>query len=304
MQLPRLGVILSDDELRRRVDAWFHKPMIVLAVLVLPLLGVEFLLLGRHPELQQGILGILIPLALAVIWLAFFVEFVVKITIAESRIEYVRRHWIDLAIIVMPLLRPLRIARVARTAKVFTLRGVGMKMARYGFALFLGVEAGERLAERFGLRRTGLRDPSEMTRHQLEQEVKRLRGTVEAWEQWHAAHRAHRERFGIDRHFEAREAPGAPGPRAGTPEPEGEPRPGADGGDPAGRSASAGMPASPREDDRRPRPPAADAPPRGPRPSATSAREPETGPPAAPRSAAAPPAPAAPGRRSGAPDGT
>lgn len=207
MRLPRFGIVVSDDSLRRRVERWFHKPMIVLAILVLPLLAVEFLLFGRHPELRDGLLGDLLVVALAVIWLAFFIEFVIKIVIAESRVEYVRRHWIDVAIIVLPLLRPLRIARVARTARVFTLRGVGVKMARYGFALFLGVEAGDRLARRIGLRRDGRRDPARMTRHQLIQEVRRARRQVDAWEAWFDEHRAHREEFGVDHHFDRRDRP-------------------------------------------------------------------------------------------------
>jgi hypothetical protein len=221
VRLPRIGILVSDDELRRSVDRWFHKPMIVLAVLVLPLLAFEFLVLGRRPELREGILGDLLLVALAVIWLAFFVEFVIKVTIAESRIEYARRHWIDVAIIVLPLLRPLRIARVARTAKVFTLRGVGVKMARYGFALFLGVEAGDRLARRIGLRREGRRDPTRMTRHQLIQEVRRTRRQVDAWEAWFDEHRAHRETYGVDHHFDRRDRPSpeAASPEAATPDP-------------------------------------------------------------------------------------
>lgn len=207
MYLPWIGCVLADDALRVRVDRAFHSPMIVLALCVLPLLLIEFLLFKKMPDLKEGWLGTAVQVALWLIWTAFFVELVIKVTIAESRFEYLRRHWIDVLIVVLPLLRPLRITRLARTARVFTLRGVGMKMFRSVAAVLLGAEIGERLAQRFGLRRDGRPDPRRMTRLQLENEVKSLRGRIDAWEVWFDEHRTHREAHGVDHHFDGREQP-------------------------------------------------------------------------------------------------
>ncbi|MFK7961205.1 MAG: hypothetical protein AB8G96_11850 [Phycisphaerales bacterium] len=229
VRVHRLGVVLASDRLRRRVDRRFHLPMIVLAVMVLPLLAIEMLVFPKFPVLQQGILGLLVPIGFAVIWLAFLIEFVIKIMIAESRIEYVRRHWLDVVIIAVPVLRPLRVARIARTARVFTLRGVGMKFLRYGLAVFIGAEIGERMAARLGLRKNPRPEPGKMTRHQLETELTLQRRRVDAWDAWYAEHREHRDTYGTDVDFDARARPEVTVPELDAgPDPDDEdPRPGA-----------------------------------------------------------------------------
>ena len=136
---------------------------------------------------------------MAVIWLAFFIEFVVKIAIAESRIEYVRRNWLDLIVLCIPLLRPLRVASLARTSRVFTLRGVGMKFLQYIFTFIIGLEATDRLLDRVGLgNRRDRNNPLQMTRYELINELKRRRKTCDAWDAWYEREREHLERCGVD----------------------------------------------------------------------------------------------------------
>ncbi len=184
-----LGVVIADDDLRKRVDRRFHKPMILLALLVLPLLVLDYVYIREVSEsgATGGWLWWLVISGLTIIWIAFTLEFVIKIAIAESRLEYLRRNWLDLIIIVIPILRPLRMASVARTTRVFTLRGVGFKFARYVFTLFIGLEATNRMFERLGIKpRVARVDPEQMTRHQLTDEVKRLRRLADEWSQWYA----------------------------------------------------------------------------------------------------------------------
>jgi len=95
VSVPLIGIVIADDMVRRRVARRFHWPMIVLALGILPLLLVEFL---QSPETGTP-LRYAVDIGFAVIWLAFVIEFVIKITIAESRPEYVRRNWLDLIII-------------------------------------------------------------------------------------------------------------------------------------------------------------------------------------------------------------
>jgi len=195
VRVPLVGIVISDDDLRERVDHYFHWPMIVLALAILPLLAIE---VYRKPT---GAMQFAIEIGFAVIWLAFVVEFSWKITIAESRIEYVRRNWFDLVIILLPLLRPLRAFRatqgLARSTRVFRLRGVGMKCARYVFTILIGLKATDRLLQRIGLKSSDERkDAEKMTRHELTRAVKRLRRRNDAWEQWYEAHERYVERHG------------------------------------------------------------------------------------------------------------
>ena len=191
--VPLLGLVIADDDTRHRIDRFFHWPMIVVAIVFLPLLLVEFLYLNQLRTVDEKTTTEMIIywgaiVGLAGVWLAFLIEFIVKIAIAESRFEYVRRNWLDVIIILVPVLRPLRIASLAKTSRVFTLRGVGMKMLRYCITIVVGLEATNRMLERVGVRRKdGRTDPRDMTRHQLMHEVLQLRRQLDRWEQWHTA---------------------------------------------------------------------------------------------------------------------
>lgn len=193
MALRNGAVLVCDDVLRQKVERFFYLPMIVLALAVLPLLVIEVM------QLSQGWVQTAVDIAFSFIWVAFFVEFMLKIVIAESRFEYVRRNWLDLCVILVPFLRPLRLSTgLAKTTRMFKLRGVGMKMARHGVAAALGLGATEILLKRFGfnLRSGGAKPAESMTRYELIDEVKRLRRVHESWSKWYVAHNAHVARHG------------------------------------------------------------------------------------------------------------
>jgi hypothetical protein len=187
-------VVISNDDLRRHVDRRFHWPMITLALLMLPLLVIELWVTTKPTWLWWTCWA-----AMTLIWLAFFIEFIVKITIAECRIEYAKRNWLDIFIILLPALRPLRVAAITRTSRLFTLRGVGLKFARYFFTVVLGLEATDRLLHRVGLKKKQVRrHPDKMTRHQISKEVLRLRRLADDWEDWYAKHLEHLEAQGVE----------------------------------------------------------------------------------------------------------
>jgi voltage-gated potassium channel len=51
-------------------------------------------------------------------WVLFGVDFIVRVALADRRARYVLRHWLDVLIIALPLLRPLRLLRLASLLKV------------------------------------------------------------------------------------------------------------------------------------------------------------------------------------------
>jgi hypothetical protein len=190
LRLPRVGIVVADDELRFRVDRVFHWPMIVLALLVLPLLAIELFYLDKFPEAERNWIGILCWIGFTAIWLAFFVEFVIKVAIAECRVEYCKRNWLDIIIIIVPALRPLRLTSLVRTSRVFKLRGVGMKAFRYALAFIVGLEVADPWLQKIGLKKSkARREPEKMTRFELTDEIKRLRRRNDQWEAWHKAQR-------------------------------------------------------------------------------------------------------------------
>jgi voltage-gated potassium channel len=50
-----------------------------------------------------------------VVWGAFAVDYIVRLTLARHRWEFVRTHWLDLPAVVLPLLQPLRLLRLVAT---------------------------------------------------------------------------------------------------------------------------------------------------------------------------------------------
>lgn len=189
VRVPMLGVVIADDELRARVRRRFHWPMIVLALLVLPVLGVEFLVLKHLTPERAELVSTIVVISEIIISTCFAIELVVKVTIAESRFEYLRRNWLDVVVVLLPFLRAFRIlraAKVTQTTRVFRLRGVGTKFARQLLTLIVGLKVTDRILERFGVvRTTGRKSPSKMTRYELMDEVKKTRRVLDAWEKWY-----------------------------------------------------------------------------------------------------------------------
>jgi len=109
-------------------------PMLFVALMILPILGIEFFWAKYVAELPS--LALALDLGTAVIWLAFAGEFIVMSALAENKLVYVARHWINLAIILLPFLaflrsfqfmRLLRLGRATKVLKVYRLRGLGLR---------------------------------------------------------------------------------------------------------------------------------------------------------------------------------
>jgi voltage-gated potassium channel len=136
--LPRVGWQRVGRHLSHRLERVFSGPMILMALAVLPLLGVE--IYGRRilGPLNWQLIVVLI-IGEMIIWLAFALEFIIMVSVVPKPIRYCREHWIDIAIICLPLIAFLRILRlgrllrlhhVTRVARVYRLRGLSMRMFR------------------------------------------------------------------------------------------------------------------------------------------------------------------------------
>jgi len=134
---PQLKWQAVSRELRDRLERAGNIPMITIACLVLPLIAIEFQYaeqLENHPRWAGGLAA-----ATALIWFAFAYEFVVMFSLAEKKFEYCKTHWLDLAIILLPLVaflralrlgRLLRLQQLSRTARIYRMRGLAMRAWR------------------------------------------------------------------------------------------------------------------------------------------------------------------------------
>lgn len=135
--LPRLGWTNATETLGDQIENVFALPMIFVAVLILPVIGIEFIYereIGANAAYHLGV-----NLATCLIWLAFTVEFVVVMSLHRKKLRYCKEHWIDLAIILLPLIAFLRAARLTRlarlqrlskTARIYRIRGLFVKLQR------------------------------------------------------------------------------------------------------------------------------------------------------------------------------
>jgi len=143
--LPGWGWCERGRVLEDRLDRVFHKPMLVFAILILPVLALEFV---RADDVRSSpSLGLAVHLGVAVIWVAFATEFVIKVSAVRRPFVYSKTRWVDLAIVILPLLefalsslaeaaplaRLLRLTRaaapeqIARMGQIYRLRGVVVK---------------------------------------------------------------------------------------------------------------------------------------------------------------------------------
>lgn len=160
--LPVWGWSEAGRALSERLERKLNIPMIVIALAVLPLMITEHVLAERHAAHEKQLaaqhehaeeaaaatpakmpvseeLNLLLQLATGLVWVAFAIEFIVMVSVAEHKAKYCKTHWIDLAVIMVPFIAFLRAARIARllrfqqlakTARVYRLRGLMLRVYR------------------------------------------------------------------------------------------------------------------------------------------------------------------------------
>jgi len=114
--LPAAGWRRSGRETVRRLQRQFSGPMIIIGLMVLPALALEFLYkdsLDDHPAIALGL-----DVGLRLIWLAFAFELIVMLAVSREKLAYARAHWVDVAIVVFPLISFLRVLRLLRLGSV------------------------------------------------------------------------------------------------------------------------------------------------------------------------------------------
>lgn len=110
----------KDAEAYARFEKAVELPMLVLALLFIPLLAAEILNWGSRVAIEGAYL---------ILSALFALEYLVKLYLAPNRARMVRTHVPDLALIVLPFLRPLRAARLLRFLRI------GAALGRAGVAV-------------------------------------------------------------------------------------------------------------------------------------------------------------------------
>jgi voltage-gated potassium channel len=108
-----------------RVERWEQRSEVPLLLLAL-----AFLVAYAWPVIDSSMdagLRSSLDVCSWTVWVAFGVDFLVRVCLAAERGDYVKRHWYDAVLIAVPMLRPLRLLRLLALARIVN-RSVAQSM--------------------------------------------------------------------------------------------------------------------------------------------------------------------------------
>ncbi len=99
-----------------RVERWERRSEIPLLLLAAAFI-VAYAWPVLDPNMDKDLRGSLVVVSWTV-WAAFAADFAVRLILTDDRSRYAWRHWYDVALIVLPMLRPLRLLRLLAFARI------------------------------------------------------------------------------------------------------------------------------------------------------------------------------------------
>jgi len=111
-----------------KVQRWERRSEIPLL-----LLAVAFLVAYAWPVLDprlDGDISSTLEVVSWTVWAAFTVDFAARLFLADEKRRYALAHWYDVALIVLPMLRPLRLLRLLAFARVLNRSAAGSLIGR------------------------------------------------------------------------------------------------------------------------------------------------------------------------------
>lgn len=154
--LPGAGWRLRDHELFERLERDFAIPMLLITLLVIPVVLAELFL--------QSMIAASVEFALALhalttlIWFAFATEFILTVSVAPNKLTYCKQHWVNIAIIILPLVaflrtlaffRILKLGKASQLLRTYRLRGLLVRAQRIALLLNLIERVMQRNPERY-----------------------------------------------------------------------------------------------------------------------------------------------------------
>ena len=92
---------------RERWESWVEIPMLVLALVFVGAYAWQVV----DQELSRSTERLLTRIVWGT-WAAFVVDYLVRVAVSRDRMRYFRRHWYEIPIVVLPMLRPLRLLQL------------------------------------------------------------------------------------------------------------------------------------------------------------------------------------------------
>jgi voltage-gated potassium channel len=101
---------MTEETAQGRWEQRTQRPLLLLAVVFAVAYAVPIVASPAGPAVTRACV-----VTEWVVWGAFAGDYLVRLALAPRRWEFVRRHWLDLCAVLLPLLRPLALLRVVST---------------------------------------------------------------------------------------------------------------------------------------------------------------------------------------------
>lgn len=154
--LPGLGWHLRDADLFERMEHGFAIPMLLVTLLIVPVVIAELFL--QSLIMDSAAFAHALHALTALIWFAFATEFILGVSVASNKLTYCKQHWVNMVIILLPLVaflrtlmvfRMLRLGKVGQLLRAFRLRGLLVRAQRIAMLLNLIDRVLQRNPERY-----------------------------------------------------------------------------------------------------------------------------------------------------------
>ncbi|GIM95114.1 potassium channel family protein [Paractinoplanes toevensis] len=123
--LPIQNQVMSSEERLRSWERATAYPLTALSLLFIGVYAWPVLDPGLDSGRRQAC-----EVADVVIWALFCVEYLVRLRLARGKRRFVRTHWFDLAVLILPVLRPLRALRLLNALRVLNRHAVAWTRGR------------------------------------------------------------------------------------------------------------------------------------------------------------------------------
>lgn len=124
--------MINKDEFAQKLERIIETPMIVLAIIIIPIVFIELEILSTNAQIVS-----IATIIDDIIWFAFLFEYIILVSLYNEKVSYTKRSWLNLLILLLspPLIAPqgfasiraLRILRAFRSLRILIALKRGIK---------------------------------------------------------------------------------------------------------------------------------------------------------------------------------
>jgi hypothetical protein len=134
MYFPFWGFCKTNEAFFDKLRRAFSTPMLLIALVIVPILLIDLKFKEKAEALMPDIVY-LMRMTEVFIWIIFTYEFITMFSVTSEKLDYCKKNWIDLIIIILPFVAAfmtsfsfLRLLRLNQVARAYRLKGVFSKV--------------------------------------------------------------------------------------------------------------------------------------------------------------------------------